>query len=169
MFLSSAALTILMATYYDRIAPGYSELHGDEQRRKIELVKRHLVVKPDDLMLDIGCGPYFGDFACKVIGIDTSLELLKQANIPVALAEAESLPFADSSFDIVISLTALQNFDDPAAALDEALRVGKHRFCFTFLKASAKAKDLEKEIRKRFKVTRKILERTDMILFAERY
>ena len=99
-------------TYYDQISGGYKELHQEEQQKKIQIINQVLDIKETDLMLDVGCGPHFGNFNCTVLGIDPSIELLKQAVIPVALAKAEKLPFNDNTFDIVISVTAIQNFDD---------------------------------------------------------
>jgi ubiquinone/menaquinone biosynthesis C-methylase UbiE len=156
-------------TYYDRIAAGYAELHRDEQLCKIALIRKHMPIKRSDLMLDIGCGPYFGDFDCTVIGVDTSIGLLKQAKIPVILAAAEALPFQDHVFDVVISVTALQNFDEMRKALTEAKRVGKDRFVFTFLKRSDKATMIERAIRQLFLVSERIEEEKDIILVCRNF
>ena len=37
--------------YYDEIAEGYEELHKEEQEKKIEIVKKHLEINPDDKLL----------------------------------------------------------------------------------------------------------------------
>jgi ubiquinone/menaquinone biosynthesis C-methylase UbiE len=154
-------------TYYDRIAAGYIELHQEEQKKKLVLIKKHLAVQLSDVMLDIGCGPYFGDFPCRVIGIDSSIALLRKAQIPVIHAQAEALPFRDHCFDVVVSITALQNFNDINKALMEAQRVGKERFAFTFLKRSLKAQSIEILIHKHFQVVRRIEEDKDIIFIAK--
>jgi len=152
-------------TYYDSIAKGYSDLHSEEQLAKVRVIKRILDVGETDLMLDIGCGPYFGDFPCRVIGIDSSYELLKQARIPGVLGYAEQLPFKNHSFDIVISVTALHNFNNPENALIEACRVGKGRFVFTLLKKSKKYALIEQSIKSLFTVEQVVDERFYSIFF----
>jgi SAM-dependent methyltransferase len=43
---------------------------------------------------------------------------------PDVITRAEHLPFADGSFDAVVSRVAHHHFDDPQAAIDEMARVG---------------------------------------------
>src|SRR3989338_7587038 len=97
-------------TYYDTIASGYSELHREEQLKKIALIKKHIPFHEKWKILDVGCGPYFADFLGTVIGIDPSFQLLKIAKkkISVALGKGEVLPFRTDAFMAVISITALQ-------------------------------------------------------------
>ena len=152
-------------TYYDSIAKGYTELHKDEQLKKIQLIKDNLVLGKEDLLLDVGCGPYFADFECTVVGIDPSIELLKQTKIPVCQAIAEALPFKDNSFDVIVSITALQNFEDLDKALDEIKRVGKERFVITFLQKAAKKDLFLDKINEYFKIYKVIMEEKDIILF----
>lgn len=154
-------------TYYDSIAKGYKELHFDEQLKKIIKIKEYLKLDKNDLMLDVGCGPYFADFECEVIGIDPSVELLKQAEIPVVNGIAEFLPFKDNSFDIVMSITALQNFEDIDAALKEIKRVGKNKFVITFLQKSSKKDLLLDKINEYFAVEKIVMEDKDIILFLK--
>jgi len=154
-------------TYYDSISKGYSELHREEQLKKINIIKDNIEIKPDDLLLDLGCGPYYADWPCKVIGVDPAFELLKQAKIPVIKAKAEELPFSDNKFDIVISLTAIQNFDDIEKGLLEARRVGKRVFVFTFLKKSDKSTTIQSLIYKHFSVKKIIDEDKDLIIIAK--
>ena len=152
-------------TYYDSIAKGYTELHKDEQLKKIQLIKDNLELDKNDLLLDVGCGPYFADFECKVVGIDPSIELLKQAKVSVCQAVAENLPFKDNSFDVIVSITALQNFEDLDKALDEIKRVGKERFVITFLQKAAKKDLFLDKINEYFKIYKVIMEEKDIILF----
>jgi len=154
-------------TYYNSISNGYSELHKQEQLKKIELIKQNLRINPTDLLLDLGCGPYFGSWGCRVIGLDSSLGLLKQASIPTVLAKAEHLPFKDHCFDKIISITAIHNFDDPGLALQEANRVGKEDFVFSVLKKSAKAKEIEQKIKDNFTVIKRLEEDKDIIFVTK--
>lgn len=167
--------------YYDQISKSYVELHKDEQLKKIKIIKDNIFIMPNSLILDLGCGPYFSDWAhdsagkavkCKVIGIDSSRELLKIAEkkgIKTVLGKAESLPFDDYYFDCIFSITAMQNFDDLEKAASEIKRVlKKDGFCvITFLKKSKNAKRIEKLLRKHFNITKTLEEDKDLLFFLK--
>jgi ubiquinone/menaquinone biosynthesis C-methylase UbiE len=95
-------------------------------------------------VLDVGCGTgivtrltaHRLDGAGQVIGIDLSDGMLHKAaqlidaeglgkRAQLRKGDAEQLPFANGSFDAVLSLYALRHFPDPARALREMLRVGR--------------------------------------------
>lgn len=88
-------------------------------------------------LLDIGTGTgvFAEAFAAKgiaVTGIDVNAQLLElaRAHAPSGRfleAPAEKLPFPDRSFDLVFFGLVLHETDDPAAALEEARRVARHR------------------------------------------
>lgn len=159
--------------YYDDISEGYEELHKEEQLKKIEIIKKHLKIKPIDRLLDVGCGTGLTTepWPCKRYGIDPSKKLLEKANkkdeIEYKLAPAENIPYKDHFFDIVISVTAIQNFDDIEKGLKEIKRVGKNSFILTFLKRSDKRSFIEKSIKNLFKIKNTIEEDKDIILVAE--
>jgi SAM-dependent methyltransferase len=46
---------------------------------------------------------------------------------PDVICTAEHLPFADASFDVVVSRTAAHHFEDPGAAIVEMARVARRR------------------------------------------
>jgi SAM-dependent methyltransferase len=98
-------------------------------------------VQPGEQLLDVGCGT---GGMCRlaaarversgtVIGLDPSTarlgEALKQPAAPDAgtvryvAGRGEALPFADSSFDVVLSLESVEYMHDPAAFVREAYRV----------------------------------------------
>ncbi len=137
--------------YYDKIAKGYNELHKEEQEKKLKIIKQYIKPQQDELLLDIGCGTGIStNWNCKCIGIDPSKELLKIAkqnypNKKFILGNAEELPFPNNHFDIIISLTAAQNFVDIEKAVQEINRVAKDKckICITILKKSKKAKELK--------------------------
>ena len=156
--------------YYDTIAKGYEELHKEEQLNKLKIIKKYLKVNPEDKLLDVGCGTGLTTscWKCKCYGIDPSKKLLKIAKekykaIIFKQAPAEKIPFKDNFFDIVISVTALQNFADVEKSLSEIKRVGKDKFILTFLKRSAKKERLDQLIKKYFKVKKIIEEEKDFI------
>ena len=159
-----------MGGYYDEIAPGYQELHGEEQRNKALLVLKNLEVSSSDVLLDIGCGTakYLSLFSCKKMGIDPASELLKQADVPVVQGVAERLPFSANSFDIVLSLTAIHNFDDPKLALNEMLRVARRDIVISVLRRSLKFTEIEKAITEILPVQKRVEETFDVVFFARK-
>ena len=127
-------------------------------------------------LLDVGCGTgvtsQFSEYGCFVVGADPSIKLLQKAEKNGlknrVCAEAEHLPFKDDSFDIVISVTAIQNFHDIEKSLKEIRRVGKDRFVLSFLKRSPKKGIITKNIKKLFKVVKEIEEEKDIIFIAKK-
>jgi ubiquinone/menaquinone biosynthesis C-methylase UbiE len=148
--------------YYDEIASGYNELHGEEQKKKFALIKPHLPDLPGRV-LDVGCGTGLSEAICpSIIGLDPSIELLKQARYPVVCGLAEQLPFKDSSFDSIISVTAVHNFSDKAKAFEEMSRVSD-RFVITVLKKAAQLAAIKELIESQFDVRECLDEEQDLI------
>ena len=154
--------------FYQKTAKGYNELHGEEQRYKTNLIKSILKVKKNELLLDIGCASGISsDFPCKTVGIDPIFDLLKQNKNAFAIQSiGEKLPFKDKSFDIVVSVTSLHNFSDIQEGVGEIKRVGKRDFVFSVLKRSKFFAEIEKEMRKNFKIWKKIDGNQDWIFFC---
>lgn len=156
-------------TYYDEISKGYEELHREEQEKKLAIVKENIKVYKNDLLLDVGCGTgVTSNFGCNVVGLDPSIKLLDKCSFPIkkVLGEAENIPFKDKTFDIVVSITAIQNFHDIEKGLKEIKRVGKERYILSFLKKSPKKEEINALIRKYFDVKRVIEEDKDIIYFV---
>jgi ubiquinone/menaquinone biosynthesis C-methylase UbiE len=99
---------------------------------------RLLEVKPGDSVLEtsVGTGLNFKYLprGVKLSGLDLSPEMLIncQANLRrweldanLYLGNAESLPFADSSFDVVYHVGGINFFNDRAKAIREMIRVAK--------------------------------------------
>jgi ubiquinone/menaquinone biosynthesis C-methylase UbiE len=156
--------------YYDEIAKGYDELHKQEQEKKIELIKQHLKPKQNEKLLDVGCGSGLTTrpWKCRRYGIDPSEKLLEIAKAKdkkgiYKKAPAENIPYEDNFFDIVISVTAIQNFNDIKKALNEIKRVGKNRFILSFLKKSEKADKIASLIQQTFNISKIIEEDKDLI------
>jgi len=156
-------------TYYDDISEGYEELHKEEQLKKIAIISNYLKPKKDEKLLDVGCGTGLTTepWPCKRYGIDPAKKLLAKArdkeHIEYKLAGAESIPYKDNFFDIVISVTAIQNFTDIEKGLTEIKRVGKERFILTFLLKSPKRKSIQEKINKLFHTKDIIVEEKDVI------
>jgi len=164
-------------TYYNEISEGYEELHKEEQEKKITIIKPVMKelfhLKPTDKLLDVGCGTGLttGPWDCIKTGIDPAPKLIEKAickatGTSYKIASAENIPFPDNSFDIVISITAIQNFADIEKGLTEIKRVGKDRFILSFLKKSPKRELITNLIQKHFKIKKTIEEEKDLIYFC---
>ncbi len=87
-------------------------------------------------VLDVGTGSGifaegFAEKVATVAGIDANPEMIKVSKelVPKANfleATAESIPFADKSFDLVFLGLVLHEADDPEQALSEGRRCAKH-------------------------------------------
>jgi len=139
-----------------------------EEIRVVTISKARL--REGAYVLDVGCGTakYLSLFSCKKIGIDPASELLKQADVPVVQGVAERLPFSANSFDIVLSLTAIHNFDDSKLALNEIFRVARRDIVISVLRKSLKFTEIEKAINEILSVHKRIEETFDVIFFCRK-
>lgn len=76
-------------------------------------------------VLDVGCGSgaFQRSFTGRWVGLDRSIEQLRQANGPRVLGDALALPFSDEWFPGVVALYMLYFFEDPSLVVAEARRV----------------------------------------------
>ncbi len=133
-----------IAEMFDRVAPRYDFLNRALSGRRDVGWRRRAValarLGSGERALDVGVGT--GDLALallaasdptsRVTGVDLSEEMLRRARgratpfggrFDARLASADSLPFADASFDRVVAGFAVRNFGDLAAGLREMRRV----------------------------------------------
>jgi SAM-dependent methyltransferase len=122
--------------FYDTIASRFDELvNAYDLRRRLELVFDELL-EPTELkglsVLDVGCGSgWFSREAARrgarVTSLDIAMQLLHETRRKVDTdrvnADACALPFADGSFDLVISSECIEHTLDPRLALREIHRV----------------------------------------------
>lgn len=124
---------------FDQVAATYDQWYETPFGRFIDQLEKDLLFrmatpKPGETALDLGCGTgiqthALAQLGLHVTGIDISPEMLARARarqIPGAVlveGDASSLPFADASFDLVISVTAMEFMPDPARVAREAMRV----------------------------------------------
>lgn len=159
-------------TYYDEISEGYEELHKEEQLKKVELIKNYLKPNAEDKLLDVGCGTGLTTepWPCKRYGVDPAKKLIAKARqkheIEYKIAPAENIPYPDNFFDYVISVTAIQNFEDIEKGLKEIKRVGKDKFILSALKKSSKAGMIKELIERLFDVKETVEEDKDIIFIT---
>lgn len=104
---------------------------------------RALALQDHGEAVDLGCGPGYlvQEMAQRapnlhVTGVDLSTEMLKDAQayareagmegrVDFRLGDAQSIPFADESLDLVVSTLSLHHWSSPPAVLSEIQRVLK--------------------------------------------
>jgi len=92
----------------------------------------------DGIVLDVACGPgivtaALAEKAREVVALDVTPEMLSQArqrcaktglkNVTFREGSATDLPFADGSFDGVVTRLSIHHFQEPRRAFDEMFRV----------------------------------------------
>jgi demethylmenaquinone methyltransferase / 2-methoxy-6-polyprenyl-1,4-benzoquinol methylase len=141
--LEGEARAAYVRSLFGRIARRYDLLNrlmtaGQDRRWRAEVIRR-IDLRPEESLIDIGCGT--GDLAleavrrqpgARVVGVDFAPPMLALARRrpgaqPNAWVQADALhlPFADGSFDAVVSGFLLRNVTDLDAALDEQARLLK--------------------------------------------
>jgi ubiquinone/menaquinone biosynthesis C-methylase UbiE len=123
---------------YDRFARWYDWVEGVPDLLGVSRLRRKLLRRASGKVLEIAVGTgknlKFYPSDCRIIALDVSREMLNVASkrsrrlsldVFSLLADAEALPFADKSFDTVVSSLSTCTFPNPIAALGEMRRVCK--------------------------------------------
>ncbi len=156
--------------YYNKIAPSYNELHGEEQLEKMRLALLNLPSLGDTskTIIDVGCGTGLAAkvFRGKITGVEPATELAKQASFRVYNAKAESLPFPDKKFDIAVCFTAIHNFKSPGKAIKEMKRVSREFVVISILKKSRSYAGIKRLILQEFKNVKEIKSSLDDIFIC---
>jgi len=119
-----------MIDHFDLLAPIYERLIPPPDP---DVLRDLLELSPEHRLLDAagGTGRVAGVFAGSVarcVVCDASPRMLAQAGrkgVETLLAEVESLPCADATFDRILLVDAFHHVNDQSAALRELLRVLK--------------------------------------------
>jgi len=141
---------------------GYS-YHPRFWQPVIPTFREHFGLTAESSVLDVGCGKGFmlHDTAelipgITVKGIDVSeyaiANAIEDMRPHVRVADARRLPFADSSFDVVISINTVHNLarEDCARALREIERVSRGK---SFVTVDAYRNDEEQELMNMWNLT----------------
>ena len=111
------------------------------KKYELELIMDLLKPKRSEAILDAGCGTGVFTFdilesGSRVVGLDISLPMLNRAGkklhgLPFqrVLGDIAYLPFTESSFDKVVSVTALEFIEDAKGAVKELFRVTRRGGC----------------------------------------
>ena len=123
---------------YARLAPRYDRRWASYILAGVRETLRRLDARPNDRVLDVGCGtgallaalaeaaPPAG---VRLAGIDPSSEMLAVARgklaptVELRLAWAEEIPYGAATFDVVVSCSVFHYLRQPMAALREMARV----------------------------------------------
>jgi ubiquinone/menaquinone biosynthesis C-methylase UbiE len=134
---------------YDSIAGRYDDVWGSRFESVARSVADRVPLAPGESVLDIGTGTgivlrTFASAASRLVGCDRSTGMIDVARSRVragrfVAADAVTLPFRDSSFDVVIASFVLSHLGNHQAALAEARRVlrARGRFAMTSWAADA--------------------------------
>lgn len=149
-FRSNEAIVERVSQYYQRwyapLTPRWRKLVGDvldlrREMERLEAIERDLSFSlKGKRVLEIGSG--FGLFilaarlaGARVCGIEPEEDVCQTArmifregavgDVAICRAVGERLPFGDGEFDMVCSFQVLEHTTDPAAVVDEALRVAR--------------------------------------------
>lgn len=133
-----------IGTYWDSRAEGYSmtihqQLKSNEYGYFRDMLRRGAPQGEGLSCLDIGCGPGFFSILLaqdghNVTAVDYSEGMLEKAaenfaemgvNITTAQGDAQNLPFADGSFDYIVSRNLVWNLEHPEDAYREWIRLLK--------------------------------------------
>lgn len=98
-------------------------------KKNFENILPFLDIKGNERVLEIGCGTHsyplrnLRQFGCEVWGVDIYLRIKALNGFNLVLADMNRLPFAASSFDIIIVSAALHHTPIPSKTISEVSNV----------------------------------------------
>jgi SAM-dependent methyltransferase len=123
---------------FTRQAVPFSEAPSMRDEQALALLADAAELQPGDTTLDVACGPgllvrHFAPRVRQAVGVDLTPAMLARArqlcaeagrtNVRFETGDANALPFADASFDVVTSRFAFHHFESPRQVLAEIVRV----------------------------------------------
>jgi len=121
-------------------AAPFAKLAAHSAEDSLRLVREAAGIGPDDVVLDVACGPGivacdFAQHARRAVGIDLTPAMIEQAkalqaekgltNVDWRVGDVSSLPFEAASFDVAFTRYSFHHLLDPAGALAELIRVAR--------------------------------------------
>jgi len=123
---------------YNRFARWYDLVEGIPDLFGVRELRRRLLSNLTGEVLEVAVGTgknlRYYPASCRITAVDVSSEMLNMAQnraaklskaIAFLLADAETLPFSDQSFDTVVSSLSTCTYSNPVSALQEMARVCK--------------------------------------------
>jgi ubiquinone/menaquinone biosynthesis C-methylase UbiE len=122
----------------DRIAAHYEAWYDAPEGQRVDALEKASLRRLLDgfagarSVLELGAGTghftrWLSGQGLAAVGLDLAAAMLTQAQkldgIPLVRGDAQRLPFADKTFDLVALITTLEFLEHPRAVLAEALRV----------------------------------------------
>lgn len=123
---------------YAHLAPQYDRRWSFYVNATVQETMHRLDLNSHERILDLGCGT--GTLIqrllhlapeIEIVGLDPSAEMLNIArqklpkSVELQVGSADSIPFPNESFDLIISTNAFHYFRNPSQAIQEAKRVLK--------------------------------------------
>ena len=150
----------------------YDMRYTEEQRLKYESMLTEVKIRPDDVVLDNGCGTglLFEYVTTYMVGLDVSVKLLSKARdrandmVQLINGDSENLPFRPRVFNSVMSFTVLQNASNRERMLremDSARRGDGGLVVSTLKKALSKQEFIELFIKSNLKI-KKVVDTEDI-------
>lgn len=159
--------------YYNEIAKGYDELYGEEQLKKLALIKNN-VPNPKSL-LDIGCGTCLASkvfFESNYFGVEPAKELVLNSkckdyfNIEnISFLKAEDFEIK-RKFDLILIVSVIHHIKD----LDEFFKKVQSKCYFLVVSVLNRMSSKEKIVESFshfFSIKKKINESKDDIYFLQ--
>jgi SAM-dependent methyltransferase len=113
---------------YDRLGRGYSRVRRPDPRIAAQI---DATLGEARTVLNVGAGTgSYEPQGREVTAVEPSAEMIRQrspGSAPVVQASAESLPFADASFDASLAVLTVHHWADLGAGLAEMRRVSRER------------------------------------------
>lgn len=135
---TTAQLKLITKTHYNKIAENYNNSYQGKFTINMydEIIHRILQANPKN-MLDVGCGN--GNILriinkmlnTNLYGIDISENMIVESkkvlgtSVNLTVGDAESLPYDDEQFNVVLCNASFYHFPNPDIALQEIYRVLK--------------------------------------------
>ncbi len=131
--------------FFDLLAAEWDLMYTSEDLERLSHVVESLDVREEMDVLDLGCGTgVLFDMLRRrvgkrgsVTGVDFSIKMAQKAhrnfpfdNVNVVDADATMLPFADSSFDMVVAFSSFPHFSDQQRVIHETHRILKPKARF---------------------------------------
>jgi len=125
---------------FTKQAQPFLRRHAAGKQALLELMAECVNTGADDLLLDVACGPgiiscFFAKRVKHVTGLDMVPAMLEQArrlqseqdlhNIEWVPGRSSALPFADETFDCVVTRFSFHHYEVPSIAFGEMHRVCK--------------------------------------------